>query len=108
QIGDALWLSLRVAATSATLSVVLGTLAAFALRRMRALYARSAFEALTMVPLILPEVLAGLSLLLLFVVLGEMIGWPGRRGAVTITLAHITFGMAYATVVIRAGLAQLD
>jgi putrescine transport system permease protein len=59
-------------------------------------------------PLILPEVLTGLSLLLLFVFLGETIGWPGQRGAVTITLAHITFGMAYATVVIRARLSQLD
>jgi putrescine transport system permease protein len=108
QIGDALWLSLRVAAASATVSAVLGTCAAFAMRRMHSLAARSAFEALVTTPLILPEVLTGLSLLLLFVFLGETIGWPGQRGAVTIGLAHITFGMAYATVVIRARLSQLD
>jgi putrescine transport system permease protein len=65
-------------------------------------------DALAMTPLILPEVLTGLSLLLLFVLLGEAIGWPRQRGAATITLAHIPFGMAYAVVVIRARLSQLD
>jgi putrescine transport system permease protein len=108
QIGDALWLSLRVAAVSATVSAVLGTLAAFAMQRVRRFVGRSAFEALAMAPLILPEVLTGLSLLLLFVFLGENFGWPARRGVTTITLAHITFGMAFATVVIRARLSQLD
>jgi putrescine transport system permease protein len=108
QIGDALWLSLRVAATSATVSVVLGTFAAFAMRRMRSLAGRGVFEVLSVTPLILPEVLTGLSLLLLFVFLGQAIGWPAQRGMLTITLAHITFGMAYATVVIRARLSQLD
>ncbi len=108
QIGEALWLSLRVAAASATVSVILGTSAAFAMRRMRTLFSRGAFEAMVTTPLILPEVLTGLSLLLLFVFLGETLGWPGQRGALTITLAHITFGMAYATVVIRARLSQLD
>ena len=61
-----------------------------------------------MAPLILPEVLTGLALLLLFVFMGDTIGWPERRGVATITLAHITFGMAFATVVIRARLSQLD
>jgi putrescine transport system permease protein len=108
QIGEALWLSLRIAAASATASVVLGTMAAFAMDRIRRFRGRGPFEALTMMPLILPEVLTGLSLLLLFVLLGDAIGWPGRRGATTITLAHITFGLAFATVVIRARLSQLD
>jgi len=108
QIGEALWLSLRVAAVSATASVVLGTLAAFAMRRAGRFAARGAFEALAMAPLILPEVLTGLSLLVLFVMLSELIGWPATRGATTITLAHITFGTAYAIVVIRARLSQLD
>jgi putrescine transport system permease protein len=93
---------------SATVSVVLGTMAAFAMQRMGRFFARSPFEALAMTPLILPEVLTGLSLLLLFVFLGDTLGWPGRRGADTITLAHIPFGMAYAIVVIRARLSQLD
>lgn len=108
QIGHALWLSLRIAAVSATVSVVLGTFAAFAMRRMRSLAGRGVFEVLSVTPLILPEVLTGLSLLLLFVFLGQAIGWPAQRGMLTITLAHITFGMAYATVVIRARLSQLD
>jgi putrescine transport system permease protein len=108
QIGEALWLSLRVAAVSATASAVLGTLAAFAMQRMGRFAGRSTFEALAMTPLILPEVLTGLSLLLLFVFLGEIVGWPQQRGADTITLAHIPVGMAYAIVVIRARLSQLD
>jgi putrescine transport system permease protein len=108
QIGEALWLSLRVAAVSATAAVVLGTVAAFAMQRIVRFFGRGAFEALAMMPLILPEVLTGLSLLLLFVLLGETIGWPQQRGATTITLAHIPFGMAYAIVVIRARLSQLD
>jgi putrescine transport system permease protein len=108
QIGDALWLSLRVAATTATASAVLGTMAAFAMQRMGRFFGRSSFEALAMTPLILPEVLTGLSLLMLFVFLSGTLGWPERRGADTITLAHIPFGMAYATVVIRARLSQLD
>jgi putrescine transport system permease protein len=108
QIGDALWLSLRIAATSATVSVLLGTMTAFVMQRMRRFAGRGAFDALAVTPLILPEVLTGLALLLLFVFLSDAIGWPERRGATTITIAHITFGMAYAAVVIRARLSQLD
>jgi putrescine transport system permease protein len=108
QIGNALLLSLRVAAVSATASVVLGTMAAFAMQRIGRFIGRGTFEALAMTPLILPEVLTGLSLLMLFVFLGGTLGWPGQRGAGTITLAHIPFGMAYAIVVIRARLSQLD
>ena len=108
QIGEALWLSLRVAAVSATISAIFGTMAAFALDRIRKFRGRTAFEATAMTPLILPEVLTGLSLLLLFVLAGDAIGWPTQRGALTITLAHVTFGLAFATVVIRARLSQLD
>jgi len=108
QIGDALWLSIRVAALSATASVILGTMAALVMQRAGRFFGRTTFEALAMMPLILPEVLTGLSLLVLFVMLGDLIGWPSQRGASTITLAHIPFGMAYAIVVIRARLSQLD
>ena len=108
QLLEAAWLSLRVAAVSASLSVARGTAAAFALQRLRPLFADRGYEALVMIPLIVPEVLIGLSLLLLFVVLGNAIGWPSERGALTITLAHASFGTAYATVVIRARLSQLD
>ena len=108
QIGDALWLSLRVAAMSATASIILGTMTAFVMQRAGRVFGRTTFEALAMMPLIVPEVLTGLSLLVLFVVLSDLIGWPSQRGASTITLAHIPFGMAYAIVVIRARLSQLD
>lgn len=107
QLLDAAWLSLRVAAVSATLSVAMGTAAAFALQRLKPFFASRSYEALLMLPLIVPEVLIGLSLLLMFVVLGEVIGGP-ERGAVTITIAHASFGTAYAAVVIRARLSQLD
>lgn len=108
QLQEAAWLSFRIAAASATIAVVLGTAAAFALQRLRPFVGRRGFEALVMMPLIIPEVLIGLSFLLLFVLAGQVIGWPGERGATTITLAHATFGMAYATVVVRARLSQLD
>ncbi len=106
QMREAALLSFEIAAVSATAATLLGTAAAFALRR-RAL-GHGFFEALVMMPLILPEVLTGLAMLLLFVFLGETVGWPRMRGAGTITIAHITFGMAYATVVIRARLSQQD
>lgn len=108
QLQEAAWLSFRIAAVSATVAVALGTAAAFALQRLRPFLGSRGYEALVMMPLVVPEVLIGISLLLLFVVLGETIGWPGERGATTITLAHATFGMAYATVVVRARLSQLD
>ena len=102
QMLEAAWLSLRIAAVSATLSAGLGTAAAFALHRLKPFFAQRGYEALAMMPLVIPEVLIGLALLLLFVVLDV------ERGATTITLAHASFGMAYATVVIRARLSQLD
>ena len=108
QLQEAAWLSLRIAAVSATIAAVLGTAAAFALQRLRPFAGSRSYEALVMMPLVIPEVLIGLSLLLLFVVLGATIGWPGTRGATTVTLAHATFSMAYATVVVRARLSQLD
>jgi putrescine transport system permease protein len=107
QMRDAAWLSLQIAAVSATASTVLGTSAAFAIRRGTS-RVRDIFEALLVMPLVLPEVLTGLALLLTFVFLGETIGWPPMRGATTITIAHISFGMAYAAVVIRARLALQD
>ena len=63
---------------------------------------------MTSAPLVMPEVITGLSLLLLFVALDDLIGWPGRRGVPTITIAHITFSLAYVAVVIQAQLASVD
>ncbi|MEI8298339.1 MAG: ABC transporter permease subunit [Pseudomonadota bacterium] len=108
QIMDAAKLSFRIASVNATGAVILGTLAAFALQRYRKFRGRAMFGLLTTAPMVLPEVITGLSLLLLFVALEQGIGWPSGRGATTITIAHMTFSMAYAIVVIQARLATVD
>jgi len=105
---DAAWLSLRIAAASATVAVALGTAAAFALVRFGRFRGRSLFSAMLLAPLVIPEVITGLSLLLLFVWLESLIGWPPGRGATTIAIAHITIGVSYAAVVVRARLLRLD
>ncbi len=108
QILDALFLSLRVAATSATLATILGTIAGLILVRFGRFRGRNLFSGMIMSPLVMPEVITGLSLLLLFVSLQQFIGWPGQRGFSTITIAHTTFAMAYVAVVVRARLAAMD
>jgi putrescine transport system permease protein len=108
QILDAAWLSIRIAAISASAAVVLGTLAGVALARLGPFRGRTLLSGMTTAPLVMPEVITGLSLLLLFVALEDVIGWPKGRGALTITLAHITFSMAYVTVVIQSRLVGFD
>ncbi|MDD9984952.1 MAG: ABC transporter permease subunit [Spirochaetaceae bacterium] len=108
QILRAAWLSLRIAVMNATVAVALGTLAGLALARMGRFRGRLLFTGMTSAPLVMPEVITGLSLLLLFVALEDLIGWPGRRGVATITIAHITFSLAYVAVVIQAQLASTD
>lgn len=108
QILRAAWLSLRIAVMNATVAVALGMLAGLALARMGRFRGRLLFTGMTSAPLVMPEVITGLSLLLLFVALEDLIGWPGRRGVATITIAHITFSLAYVAVVIQAQLASTD
>ncbi|MGH8200838.1 MAG: ABC transporter permease subunit, partial [Steroidobacteraceae bacterium] len=108
EVLDAAWLSLRVAVCAATVSTVLGTLAGTALARFGAFRGRSLLVGMTTAPIVMPEVISGLSLLLLFVALQQAIGWPQGMGALTITLAHISFCMAYVTVVIQSRLAGFD
>ena len=103
---DAALLSLRIAAVSATLALIVGTLAGYALARFGRFPARGAFTAALAAPLVLPEVITGLSLLLLFVTLQQAIGWPAGRGAGTITLAHASVSVAYVAVVVHARLAD--
>jgi putrescine transport system permease protein len=98
-------LSLRIAAASATLALLVGTLAGYALARFGRFPTRGAFAAALAAPLVLPEVITGLSLLLLFVALQQAIGWPAGRGAGTVTLAHASVSVAYVAVVVRARLA---
>lgn len=104
KLREAAWLSLRIALAAATLSVLLGTLAGLALARLGRLRGRALLEALLAAPLVLPDLLIGLALLLLFVACQQLTGWP-QRGALTIMLAHATMGLAYVAVVVRARLA---
>jgi len=108
QILTAAWLSIRIALTAASVAVVLGTLAGVALARLGAFRGRLLLAGMVTAPIVMPEVITGLSLLLMFVALGQLIGWPKGVGAVTIALAHITFCMAYVTVVVQSRLAGFD
>lgn len=100
-------LSLKVAFLSATFSAILGTLAAFVLVRYKKFLGRGLFSGMVSAPLVMPEVIIGLSLLLLMVLLQRTTGWP-ERGLITIVLGHILLGMAYATVVVQSRLQDMD
>ena len=108
QILDATLLSLRIAAISATLATILGTLAGLALVRFGRFRGRMLFSGMILSPLVMPEVITGLSLLLLFVTLQYLIGWPAQRGFATITIAHTTFSMAYVAVIVQSRLSAMD
>jgi len=105
---EAAWLSLRVATLSASLALVLGTLAGFVLARFGRFQGRLLFTGLVSAPLVVPEVMSGLSLLLLFVGLEQLIGWPAERGMLTIVLAHTTFCLAFVAVIVQSRLTGMD
>lgn len=105
---DAVMLSLSIAALSATMAVVLGTLAAVIIVRFGRFRGHNGFAFMLTAPLVMPDVITGLSLLLLFVAMGNAFGWPSERGMLTIWLAHVTFCTAYVAVVISARLRELD
>ena len=102
-----LWLSLKIAFVTACSSVVLGTLAAFALVRYRRFAGRTLFAGMVAAPLVMPEVIIGLSLLLMLVSAQRALGFP-ERGMLTIWLGHLLLGLAYATVVVQARLQTLN
>jgi putrescine transport system permease protein len=102
-----LWLSMKVAFFSATGSVVLGTFAAFALVKYKRFWGRTMFSGMVNAPLVMPEVVIGLSLLLMLVEIQRVTGYPDR-GAMTIWLGHLLLGMSYATVVVQARLQELN
>jgi putrescine transport system permease protein len=108
QILGAAWLSLKIAAINATGAVILGTLAGLALARFGRFSGRTILSSMTTAPLVMPEVITGLSLLLLFVAMEQLFGWPAGRGVTTITIAHMTFTMAYVTVIVQSRLATMD
>lgn len=108
QLLPAAWLSLQIAAIAATIALVLGTLCAVALVRFRRFRGKTVLQATVSAPLVMPDVITGIALLLLFVTMQQVIGWPGGRGMLTIIIAHATFCTAYVTVVVQSRLADLD
>lgn len=108
QLLGAAWVSLKVATLSATLSIILGTLAALVLVRFGRFKGRTLFSGLVTAPLVMPEVITGLSLLILFVSMKQLLGWPETRGVLTITIAHTTLAIAYVTAIIQTRLSGFD
>ncbi|SNR95154.1 MULTISPECIES: ABC transporter permease subunit [unclassified Azospirillum] len=108
QLLSAAWLSVRVAFISASFAVVLGTMAGMMLARFGMFKGRALFSGMVSAPLVMPEVIMGLAMLLLFVSMEQMFGWPEGRGMLTIILAHITFTMSFVTVVVQSRLVSMD
>ena len=105
---SAVGLSLTIAACAATMAAILGTIAAVVMVRFGRFRGANGFAFMITAPLVMPDVITGLSLLLLFVAMGHAIGWPSDRGMLTIWLAHVTFCTAYVAVVISSRLRELD
>jgi putrescine transport system permease protein len=108
QIVDAAMLSLKIAVVSACLATILGTMAGVALARIRQFRGKILFSVLINTPLIMPEVITGVSLLMLFIFMGEYLGWPGNRGFTTVTIAHATFAVAFVATIVRSRLLKAD
>ncbi len=108
QLLSAAWLSVRVAFISATCAVVLGTMAGMMLARFGMFKGRAMFSGMVSAPLVMPEVIMGLSMLLMFVSMEQIFGWPEGRGMLTIILAHVTFTMSFVTVVVQSRLVSMD
>lgn len=107
EVWEALLLSLKIAVVSATFATFMGTLAGLALVRFGRFKGRTLFSGMISAPLVMPEVITGLSLLLLFITMVDLMGWP-ERGFSTITIAHLTFSMAYVAVIIQSRLSGMD
>ncbi len=108
QIIEAAILSLEVAVISSTLATILGTVAGYVLVRFPKFMGRTAFSGMVNAPLVMPEVITGLSMLLLFIQMENLIGWPQGRGLTTVIIAHVTFTMSYVAIVMRSRFLVLD
>ena len=107
EVWNAVLLSLEIAVINATFATLLGAMAGIAMARIRKFRGRVLFSGMISAPLVMPEVITGLSLLLLFITMSELIGWPAR-GITTITIAHITFSLAYVAVIVQSRLVGVD
>ena len=108
QIIEAAKLSVLIAAISSTLATMIGTIAGYVLVRFPKFMGRTAFSGMVNAPLVMPEVITGLSLLLLFISMEQLIGWPQGRGMTTVIIAHVTFTLSYIAVVMRSRFLVLD
>ena len=108
QVINAAILSLEIALVSATIATILGTMAGIALARFRRFRGRTLFSGFVTAPLIMPEVITGISMLMLFILMGQYIGWPGKRGFTTVTIAHITFSLTFVTTIVQSRLSSMD
>ena len=108
QLLDAAWMSLKIAFLTACMSLVMGMLASLALVRLGRFRGKMSFAGMITAPLVMPEVITGLSLLLLFVAMEKSFGWPGGRGMLTIWIAHVTFSTAFVTVILSSRLKEID
>jgi len=107
QLISAAWLSLRIGFVAATAAVLLGTLAAIALVRFRQFHGRFLLTAMVNAPLVMPEIITGITQLLLLISMLHLFGWP-HRGFLTIVLAHVTFCTAYVTITVQSRLGTAD
>ncbi|MDA7967392.1 MAG: ABC transporter permease subunit [Gammaproteobacteria bacterium] len=107
EIWNSLLLSLQIAVVNATFATLLGTFAGLTIARFGRFRGRTLFTGMLSAPLVMPEVITGLSLLLLFITLNELLGWPSSRGMTTITIAHITFSLAYVAVIVQSRLSGM-
>ncbi|MEQ1954689.1 ABC transporter permease subunit [Mesorhizobium yinganensis] len=108
QVMDAAILSLEIALTSATIATILGTMAGIALARFHSFRGRTLFSGFVMAPLIMPEVITGISMLMLFILMAQYVGWPSKRGFTTVTIAHITFSLTFVTTIVKSRLSSMD
>jgi len=108
QIIKAAVLSLEIALLSATFATILGTMAGISLARFKRFRGSTFFSGLVTAPLVMPEVITGISSLMLFIFMAQWIGWPGQRGFTTITIAHITFSMTYVATIVQSRLSSMD
>ncbi|MGV8986868.1 MAG: ABC transporter permease subunit [Cypionkella sp.] len=108
QVGQALQVSLEIAVISSTCATIMGTMAGIALARFTKFRSRTLFSGLVTAPLVMPDVITGISLLIFFILMGQYIGWPEQRGFTTVTLAHITFSMVYVTTIVQSRMLSAD
>jgi putrescine transport system permease protein len=108
QLMNAFFLSVKIASMTACSAVTLGTVAAYVLVKFGRFPGHALFSSMIIAPLVMPEVITGLSLLLLFVGLNDVFGWPSSRGAMTIWIAHVTFSVAFVTILISSRLREMD